>query len=100
MTATKLYLYNEGCTFKGRVYRGTDEEAEECGDVWLFGEGTDAELIALALDELAHRYDQRAGGAGDSYRWRCAREVLRYLDGPAVEYNAEQRVWLPATNEE
>lgn len=99
-TATsKLFIYNENCTLKGRIYTGTDEEAEECGDVSLFGEGTDEELIAQALDELAHRYDQRAGGAGDSFRWKCAREVLRHLDGPAVEYNAERRVWLPVADE-
>jgi hypothetical protein len=96
MNATsKIYIYDEHCTMKGRIYTGTDDEAEECGDVSLFGEGTDEELITQALDDLAHRYDLRAGGAGDSFRWRCAREVLRHLGGPAVEYSAESRAWLP-----
>lgn len=99
-TATsKIYIYNENCTLKGRIYTGTDEDAVECGDVSLFGEGTDEELIALALDELAHRYDLRDGGGGDSFRWRCAREVLRHFSGPEVAYDAEKKVWLPVAEE-
>lgn len=89
----KLYIYNENCTMKGRLYHG--EGAEDFGDVSLWGGGTDEELIAQALESLATRYDLRAGGARDSFRWKCDREVLRYLDGPKVEFSEEKMVYLP-----
>ena len=99
MTATrKLYIYAENTTLKGRIYNGTGDEAAECSDVDLWGEGTDEQLIAQALDELQHRYDQRAGGSGDGFRWKCAREVLRHLDGPAVEYDAATRTYKLAAD--
>jgi len=100
-TTQKIYIYNENCTMKGRICHGNShyEDLADFGDVSLFGEGTDEELIAQALDELANRYDFRSGGARDSFRWRCAREVLRYLDGPKVEYSEEERVYLPVVEE-
>lgn len=102
MTATqKIYIYNENCTMKGRICHGNShyEDLADFGDVSLWGEGTEEELIAQALESLASRYDLRAGGARDSFRWKCDREVLRYLNGPKVEFSEEKMVYLPVTEE-
>jgi len=62
----------------------TDEDAwaeGDRGDYREWGTGDDGELAAQARAELGMSYDDRAGGAGDAYRHRCARNVLRYLSG-------------------
>ena len=98
----KLYTYNENTTFKGQVWspkerHGEDESsAEDNGDISLYGEGTEQDLIDKALASLATRYDHRAGGSGDSFRWRTDRNVLKFIGGPAVEYDEAKQVWLPA----
>jgi len=89
----RIYTYNENCTLKGCIYSG--EDAADNGDVALWGEGTEEELIAQALASLALRSDHRAGGAGDSFRWSKARSVLDYLGGPEVEYDEMARAYLP-----
>jgi hypothetical protein len=96
----KIYTYNENCTLAGQVARETRDMSEEdfvgCGDLSLWGEGTEAEMIAEALKSLATRYDNRAGGAGDTFRWKCDREVLESLGGPAVRFDGETMTYLPA----
>jgi len=99
----KLYIYNQNCASKGEVSARdaeTDEEREDNGDLHCWGEGTEEELIAQALDRLAHRYDNRAGGAGDDYAWTCARSVLLYLDGPDVQYDPNRHAYFPIPEEE
>ena len=91
----QIWTWNENTTMSGRLYYG--DRTEDNGDVSLWGEGTPEALVAQALDELATRTDLRPGGAGDSFRWRKARNVLKYLDGPAVEYDEQRRAYCPAT---
>lgn len=91
-TNRKIYVYNENCTLKGRIYHG--DNAEDFDDVSLYGEGTTEDLIAQALASLATRYDM-PGGSRDNFRWKCDREVLYYLDGPNVEFSEEKMVYLP-----
>ena len=55
----------------------------------------------MGAADAAHAGRHR--GAGDGFRWKCAREVLRHLDGPAVEYDAVSRTYklaAEATDEE
>jgi hypothetical protein len=98
----KIYVYNENCTSKGQVSMRndeSDEERDDDGDLHLYGEGTEAEIIDAALASLATRYDHRAGGAGDHYRWTCDKNVLKYLSGPEVEFDEATMAYLPATDE-
>ena len=99
----KVYVYNENCTSAGRVSADdntTDEDRDDNGDLSLYGEGSEAELIASALASLATRYDRRPGGAGDSFRWKCDRNVLRYLGGPTVEFDEKTTTYLPVDKEQ
>ncbi|HUW30162.1 MAG TPA: hypothetical protein VM223_00970 [Planctomycetota bacterium] len=91
----KLYLYREHCVRKGRIYLGDDAEAADTDDAFLWGEGIEKELIAQAVERLGRREDTRAGGAGDSFAWKCALHVLEHLGGPDVDYDEERRAsWL------
>ena len=48
----KVYFCNENCISKRQVSARddtTDEERDDNGDLYLYGEGSEAELIALAL---------------------------------------------------
>ena len=96
----KIYTYNENCTLASQVAHETrhmsEEDFAECGDLSLYGEGTAAELIAEAMKSLATRYDKRDGGAGDTFRWKCDREVLESLGGPAVRFDSETMTYLSA----
>ena len=102
---TRVYCKSENCVMKGQVLAtdagndSADEYADDC-DLFFWGEGTDEELIKQALDRLATRRDTRPGGAGDSFDWKCARNVLEYFSGPEVEYSKEARAYLPAVEEE
>ena len=98
----RLYLYSENCAMKGRVagsedVEGEEEELEANGDLFLYGDVTAESLIADALGSLAVRYDKRPGGAGDSFRWRCDRNVLAYLgyDLNRIDFDAETMTYLP-----
>lgn len=101
MATEKIYVWREQCTQKGQVWTGPDRcadasfDPDECDDITLYGEGTPEELIAAALASLATRYDHRAGGAGDSFRWKCDLAVLEYLNGPEMEFNRGRMVYLP-----
>lgn len=89
-----IYVYSENTTRKGTIFRGEDCQAEENGDVFLWGSGTAETLIAEALESLA-----RPCGMAPQFRHRCDRAVLEYLDGPEVEshYDRERgSYWLPA----
>jgi len=97
----QVYLYNEYCTSAGKPFRGTDEEAAETDDAFLYDEGTREEIIKGALESLATRHDHRAGGGGDRFRWKCDRNVLWLLDGPEVEFDQESMTYrVPADEEE
>lgn len=94
----KLYTYNENTTRKGQVFRGEDSEAEDNGDVSLWGEGSEQELIAMALEILAGP----CGGA-PHFGHRTARNVLQFLGGPHVECHYEAgrgSYWLPVAAEQ
>jgi hypothetical protein len=88
-----IYVYAENCVQAGRTYSGDDPENNS--DVWLWGSGEPAALIQQALERLSSREDKRAGGAGDSYAWKCCRNVLALLAGPEVEYSESARAFLP-----
>lgn len=84
----KLYIYSENTNRKGHI-AGLDLDKDDVnGDMRIWGEGSEESLIAQAVQRLSNRYDKRPGGAGDSYEWLCARNVLAYLDGPEMEYSA------------
>lgn len=58
-----------------------DPEVDEDGypvsdDHWHWGEGTEAELIAQAREELAQ---YASGGGTSAYKRKCARNVLDYF---------------------
>ena len=95
---TKIYIYSENCQSKGgRIYRGTDEEAESCGDVFLWSEGTEEELIKEALQKLA-----KPCNSAPHFRHKCARNVLEFLNGPEVEAHYEAgkgSFWLPVSED-
>lgn len=91
MRTYHLYVYAENCAMKGQVYVGDDAEGN--GDLQEYGDGTREGLIQQAVDSLGKRYDMRPGGAGDSFRWTCDRNVLEYLNGPKVEYNEAIRAY-------
>lgn len=77
-----IYVFAEHHTRAGQIYgENLSEEYIETmgGDINLWGEGTESELMDQAHKRLAKRKDTRAGGAGDSYDWKCARNVLKYL---------------------
>jgi hypothetical protein len=94
----KIYIYSENCQGRGgKIYRGTDEEAETCGDCFLWSEGTEEELIAEALEGLAKPCDR-----APHFRHKCARSVLELLNGPEVEPHFEAgrgSFWLPVKEE-
>jgi hypothetical protein len=75
----KLYLYSENCVQGGKVASVDPEPDEISGDWFLWGNGTEAELVLQAKDRLGKRYDTRAGGAGDAFAHKCSRYVLEYL---------------------
>jgi hypothetical protein len=92
----KIYIYSENCQGRGgRIYRGTDEEAESCGDCWLWGEGTEDQLIAEALKDLSTPCDR-----APHYRHKCAMNVLVLLNGPEVAHQLDPKrgsYWEPAS---
>lgn len=78
----RIYLYQEFCDSKGKVFCSTvmtDAEKDDFDDVFLFGDGSEEELISQAQEDLLMVSDHRPGGAGDAFRRRCARRVLAYL---------------------
>lgn len=81
----RIYLYQEYCTGKGQVFDNeeasemTDDEKDDFNDVFLFGDGSEEELVSQAQEDLRTVFDHRAGGAGDAFRWRCARQVLAHF---------------------
>lgn len=94
-----IYCYHRHCTFSSRV-AGTshdldrDYSEELTDDVFVWGEGTESELIQQAVERLLVRKDTRAGGAGDSFEWACCRNVLDYLGAdPDITYNPETRAY-------
>ena len=96
MTTQKIYLYSENCTLKGRPFSGGDDEAAEFGDVFLWGEGTDEELIAQAIESLAKPCNR-----APHFRHKCDRNVLEMLGGPQVEPQHDSRgsYWTVAVEE-
>jgi len=95
----KIYTYNENCTRKGTVIvvlDGDDDEFENNGDVSLYADADKETIITDALKSLATRYDHRAGGAGDAFRWKCDRNVIDVLGGPEVKFDAKTMTYLPA----
>lgn len=49
-----IYSYSENCTMAGRVAAIDPEPDEVSGDWFLWGEGTEAELIARAKESLSN----------------------------------------------
>lgn len=95
-TKTTIYVYGEHTTRKGTVAYGVepDDDGNVTDDVFLYGEGTEEEIVAQALESLATP-DARA----PQFRHKCDRAVLEYLGGPKVEphYDAEHgSYWLPS----
>ena len=70
----KIYVYGEQCqVMRGRVWVGNDDdEPEKNGDLFLWGEGTEEELIERAR---ADETDPRS----PDFDWKCARRVLEHL---------------------
>ena len=92
----KVYIYAENTNRKGQVYCGDDCDAEENGDLFLWGSGDDAELIEQAIGSLAVPCDR-----APQFRHTCDRNVLRYLGGPKVECHYETgkgSYWLPVSD--
>ena len=94
---TPIYVFAEHTTRKGEIVldpeRYTDDDGHISDDVFLYGEGTEDELIKRALDRLARPCDR-----APHFRHTCDRAVLDYLDGPRVEPHYDKRgmYWLPA----
>jgi len=99
----KIYCYGEHTTSKGLVCQNEGLIEHESDDIFLWGEGERDDLVAQALQSLGTRYDHRPGGAGDSFRWKCDRNVLEYLDGPEVKFDEEKMAYVatePVADEE
>lgn len=90
----KIYCYGEHTTKKGEVCRNEELIESESDDISLWGEGERDDLIAQAIQSLGTRYDHRAGGAGDSFRWKCDLSVLEYLDGPKMKFDDEKMAYV------
>ena len=74
----RIYIYNENCDPEsGQVC--TDEDTQQSNDCHLWGEGEPSDLALQARERLALVRDTRAGGAGDAYAHRCARNALAYV---------------------
>ena len=78
-----VYVYNEHCVMSGNIVHDPDQYIDEDGvvsdDISQWGIGSKDQLVERATGELARRYDMRPGGAGDAYRWKCARNVLKHF---------------------
>lgn len=92
MTTTIIYVYCEHATLKGRIAH-VEADEEPSDDVFLYGEGTEEDIIKQALENLA-----RPCSAAPHFRHTCDRAVLEYLGGPVVEAhyeNGKGSYWLP-----
>lgn len=74
---TEIYICSQHTTRAGRL--ALADADTESPDVFLWGSGTDDELIGQARARLAERRDTRPGGAGDDFDWVCAQNVLAAL---------------------
>lgn len=76
MNTIRVYVWSENCIKAGRVAtpaeveRLTDSDGVVSLDLWLFGEGTKADILEQAKAE---------SGRSD-YRGRCARAVVDALN--------------------
>lgn len=93
----KIYVYAQHSTVAGEVYLG--DNAESTDDAILFDEGTAEGIVYQAVERLKRRNDNHPGGNGDSYDWKCCRNVLEYLNGPAVKFNEQTGVYDVAEEE-
>ena len=73
----RIYCYSQNANLAGRVFGESNTERKT--DVFLYARGSRSSIIRKARASLATRYDNRPGGAGDSFRWKCDRNVLLYL---------------------
>jgi hypothetical protein len=96
----KIYLYVEHHPLSGQVATLDVEDCEDNSDVFLAVDGERDDAIQDALLSLGTRYDKRPGGAGDSFRWKCDRAVVKALDGPFVEYDEQLRAYRVIRDEE
>lgn len=93
----RIFCYGEHTTMKGSICHSADLIESESDDIFLWGEGERDELISQALHSLGSRYDLRAGGSGDSFRWKCDLNVLEYLDGPEVKFDSNKMHYTTTT---
>lgn len=84
-----LYVYGEQTSHAGQVCQPNPDEIDDEVNHW--GTGTEEQLLAQAAAELARRNDTRPGGAGDTYRWRCARNVAAWFGRDTVFDDATGR---------
>ena len=71
----RIYTYGQQTVRAGRVYRGDDPEHN--GDLDLWGEGTEGELIQQAQREMAIYHPEQ--DANQYFGWKRARNVVAYL---------------------
>ena len=84
----KIYTYGQQCILAGRVWVGNDDDdPEENGDLDMWGEGTEEELIAEARREL-RLYD--GGHTIDLFPARRARNVLEFLGADEGDDDCEE----------
>lgn len=83
----RIYMYAQHCVMAGRVvptskhdeYRAGEEDQSD--DIFLYGDGTEDELIAQARAAIA----ATPKTSGPTFDWRCARNVLNYLGASMLE---------------
>lgn len=90
----KIYVYCQNVNGgRGEVCDDPDMieryEQDETGDIRLFHEGEEEEIISCAMERLTTRNDTRAGGMLDRYDWQCCQHVLDYLGGPKPKYDED-----------
>ena len=74
----KIYTYGQQTILAGRVYRGNDDDdPENNGDLDLWGEGTEDELIEQAQREMATYHPEQ--DSNQYFGWKRARNVLEFL---------------------
>lgn len=76
----QIWVLAEHCTLAGKIVEETD-------DAWLWGEGTEEQLLTQAVQVLG---SGRGTGHGQTtpYQRKCARNVLQYFGVSEEEVEA------------
>jgi hypothetical protein len=94
----RIFVWCEHTIAAGNVCKYDENDVEQLDWIentdaaYLWGFGTRDDLIKQAIERLSNNYGRSS--IDNRFMWKCAKNVLEYLDGPEVKYDPKNNIYV------